>query len=86
MKELGVDVATFIILFKHFICTTSKHFQLALVNLDHASALKNALMDFMNQIVFPGKIPDWMFPIFYGAQLIALSKPDGGVRPISQSK
>ena len=40
-------------------------------------------MDLLNNIIFAGKVPSFMVPIFYGAGLIALSKDDGGVRPIA---
>ena len=33
--------------------------------------------------MFKGKIPEAVRPAFYGANLIALSKKDGGVRPIA---
>ena len=45
--------------------------------------LINALVSFMNLIVFPGKVPKEICETFYGATLIALSKEDGGVRPIA---
>ena len=48
-----------------------------------AIGLLDALTDFTNNIIFSGNIPAWICPIFYGAQLIALSKPDDGVRPIA---
>ena len=48
-----------------------------------ADSLLDAIMDFTNNIVFSGLVPSWMCPVFYGAQLIALSKPDNGVRPIA---
>ena len=48
-----------------------------------ASKLIDALVTFMNFIIFPGKVPSYVQKIVYGANLIALSKPDGGVRPIA---
>ena len=41
------------------------------------------LVKFYNNIVFPGKIPVQACHVFFGANLIALSKPDGGIRPIA---
>ena len=49
----------------------------------HTSDLLSAIVDCINLVVFQGKVPQWMCPIFYGAQLIALSKPNNGVRPIA---
>ena len=48
-----------------------------------ASRLIGTLVTFMNKIIFPGKVPSFVRDLFYGANLIALSKPDGGVRPIA---
>ena len=48
-----------------------------------ATQLVNSLVSFMNLIVFPGKVPKEICETFYGATLIALSKEDGGVRPIA---
>ena len=48
-----------------------------------ANSLVDALMDLLNNIIFAGKVLSFMVPIFYGAGLIALSKEDGGVRPIA---
>ena len=48
-----------------------------------AISLLDALTDFINNIALGGNIPEWLCPIFYGAQLIALSKSDDGVRPIA---
>ena len=48
-----------------------------------ASKFIDAMVTFMNIIVFPGKVPSFVRDIFHGANLIALSKPDGGVRPIA---
>ena len=45
--------------------------------------LLDALVDFLNNVVLEGNVPQFMVPIFYGAGLIALSKPDNGVRPIA---
>ena len=48
-----------------------------------AISLLDALVDFVNNIALEGNVPQVMVPIFYGAGLIALSKPDNGVRPIA---
>ena len=48
-----------------------------------ATQLINSLVAFMNLIVFPGKVPKEICETFYGATLIALSKVDGGARPIA---
>ena len=48
-----------------------------------ASRFIDTMVTFMNFIVFPGKVPSFVQKIFHGANLIALSKPDGGVRPIA---
>ena len=45
--------------------------------------LLDALKDFLNLIVFSGKIPDEATSTFYGAVLMALSKSDDSVRPIA---
>ena len=48
-----------------------------------ASKLVDTLVTFMNLIVFPGKVPSAVRETLYGANLIALGKEDGGVRPIA---
>ena len=48
-----------------------------------AEALLNALVNFYNLIVYPGEIPTQILPTFYGANLLALDKPGGGIRPIA---
>ena len=48
-----------------------------------ALKLVDTLVSFMNLIVYPGKVPKEFCETFYGANLIALSKEDGGVRPIA---
>ena len=48
-----------------------------------ATKLLDTLRDFINVMVFGGQIPDEICPIFFGANLIAFSKEDGGVRPIA---
>ena len=48
-----------------------------------ALKLVEALVSFLNIIVYPGKVPKEFCDTFYGANLIALSKEDGGVRPIA---
>ena len=45
--------------------------------------LLDSLLTLLNEIIFPGKIPPTICPIFFGANLMALAKPDGGVRPIA---
>ena len=37
----------------------------------------------LNETVLPGKVPGAICPIFFGAKLIALSKKEGGIRPIA---
>lgn len=39
------------------------------------------IMAFVN-IVLPGEIPDFTFVYLFGASLYALSKKDGGIKPI----
>ena len=41
-----------------------------------------ALTSLVN-IILDGKVPDELRPYFFGAKLIALKKPDGGLRPIA---
>ena len=48
-----------------------------------AIRLLDALCNFFNKIVFPGNVPKEICATLYGANLIALSKPCGGVRPIA---
>ena len=48
-----------------------------------ASKLADTLVTFMNFIVYPGKVPTEVVETFYGANLIALGKENGGVRPIA---
>ena len=45
----------------------------------------DCLVDFINNIVLAGIIPDKVCRIFYGASLMALSKKDDGVRPIASA-
>ena len=47
-----------------------------------ATRLLEKLAGFCN-LVFRGGLPEFVLPIFYGANLIALSKKEGGVRPIA---
>ena len=42
-----------------------------------------AIAKFLNKIILRGDIPVEVQPSFYGALLLALSKPEGGVRPIA---
>src|SRR5271155_4887165 len=46
------------------------------------STLLTSLTDFTNGL-FQGIVPTNVLPIFFGARLIALSKKDGGIRPIA---
>ena len=48
-----------------------------------AEALLNVLVNFYNLIVYPGEISTQILPTFYGANLLALDKPGGGIRPIA---
>ena len=45
--------------------------------------LIDTLVEFLNTIIIPGRIPEAVRPAFYGAKLMALSKPCGGIRPIA---
>ena len=49
---------------------------------DPASSLFDTLVTPMNTIIFLGKVPPAVKETFYGANLIALKKEDGVVRPI----
>jgi len=49
---------------------------------ENASNLLTALTDLLN-LMFKGKIPEILLPIFFGANLCALKKKDGGIRPIA---
>ena len=44
--------------------------------------LATALTNLIN-LVLEGGVPDEILPIFYGGSLCALTKPNGGVRPIA---
>ena len=48
-----------------------------------ALKLLDVLRDFFNKIVYPGKVSKQICATIFGANLIALSKPCGGVRPIA---
>ena len=48
-----------------------------------SSEVLDCLVDFINNIILAGIIPDNVCKIFYGASLMALSKKDNGVRPIA---
>ena len=48
-----------------------------------AHNLIDTMVKFFNTVVYPGKIPWEVCPTFYGANLMALAKPDNGVRPIA---
>ena len=36
----------------------------------------------LNEILYQGRVPEEVCKVLYGANLTALSKPDGGTRPI----
>ena len=44
--------------------------------------LLETLVDFINHLVLPGKVHEKATATFYGGNTTALSKPDGGLRPI----
>ena len=46
------------------------------------SSFVNALTSFVS-LVFNGNVPEEVHPLFFGARLTALSKKNGGVRPIA---
>ena len=48
-----------------------------------ADSLLESLVDLLNSVILPGKVPTQIRPTVYGANLTALKKPDGGVRPIA---
>ena len=48
-----------------------------------ANDLLDALVNLFNDVILSGKMPQEICSIFYGAKLFALSKPDGGTRPIA---
>ena len=48
-----------------------------------ATEVLNCLVDFINNLVLPGILPEDVRRVFYGANLMALSKKDNGVRPIA---
>ena len=50
---------------------------------EDSEKLLDSLVTFMNTIVYPGKIPEGVCPSFFGANLMCLMKPDGGIRPIA---
>lgn len=45
--------------------------------------LVESIVDFINLILLPGKVPKEVLPTFFGANLTALKKPDGGTRPVA---
>ena len=53
------------------------------VNGETSLKLVEALTRLMNEVILKGKVPDPVLPFFFGANLTALSKSDGGVRPIA---
>ena len=48
-----------------------------------AAQLLDALVDLLNLIILPGKVPSQLCSTFYGANLTALRKAEGEVRPIA---
>ena len=52
-------------------------------NGEAGARLLQAITDFANEIVLKAKVPDQLTPYFYGSNLIALRKKDGGIRPIA---
>ena len=48
-----------------------------------ALKLLDALKDFFNKVMFPGNVPKEVCATIFGANLIALLKPCGGIRPIA---
>ena len=50
---------------------------------EESEKLLESLVNFMNLIIFPGKMPQFVRPSFLGANLMALAKPDRGIRPIA---
>lgn len=50
---------------------------------ESAENLVESLVDLLNLIILPGKVPTKIQPTGYGANLMALKKPDGGVHPIA---
>ena len=62
---------------QHFLDLTSEDIG------EPAIHLLDTLNDFFNKIIFPGKVPNQVCATIFGANLIALSKPGGGVRPIA---
>ena len=47
------------------------------------TGLLDALVDLLNLIILPGKVPSQLCSTFYGANLTALRKAEGEVRPIA---
>ena len=45
--------------------------------------LLKMITKFLNEIIYQGKVPDEICKTLFGANLTALSKKDGGVRPIA---
>ena len=48
-----------------------------------ADSLLESLVDLLNSVILPGKVPTQIRPTVYGANLTALKKSNGGVRPIA---
>ena len=55
---------------------------LSAVTGDHGSPLLTALTRLVNEIL-KGNVPEFVRPILFGANLVALRKKDGGLRPIA---
>ena len=45
--------------------------------------LLDSLVAFLNQIIFTSKVPPGLCFTFFGSNLMALAKPDGGIQPIA---
>ena len=45
--------------------------------------LLQMITNFLNEVIYPGKVPNKICQTLFGANLTALSKEDGGVRPIA---
>ena len=50
---------------------------------EDSTNLLDTLAEFFNEIIFKGKVPEAACPMFYGGNLLALSKDCGGIRPIA---
>ena len=48
-----------------------------------STILLDKISRLLNEILFEGRVPEEVCKVLYGANLTALSKPDGGTRPIA---